>query len=84
MDYAPECIYCWDAAPTLPAHYKWTTAKRLKAMGIKSYAKLRKSGLVDVLGKDNGKSFAVGKKGEANGRWWDPWWEEGRSGSHNT
>jgi hypothetical protein len=36
-----------------------------KAKGIKNYAKLRKSGLVDVLGKDNGKTFVVGKKGEA-------------------
>jgi homoaconitase/3-isopropylmalate dehydratase large subunit len=45
------------------------SVKQLKAMakakGIKNYAKLRKSGLADVLGKDNGKSFAVGKKGEA-------------------
>jgi hypothetical protein len=39
-----------------------------KAKGIKNYvnvAKRRKSGLVDVLGKDNGTSFAVGKKGDA-------------------
>lgn len=45
------------------------TVAQLKKMdkerGIKGYAKMRKTGLVDVLGVDNEKEFAVGKRGNA-------------------
>jgi hypothetical protein len=39
--------------------------KMAKAKGIKGADKMRKTGLVDVLGKDTKMKFAVGKKGDA-------------------
>jgi hypothetical protein len=43
-----------------------TQLKKLsKARGTKGYAKMRKTGLVDVLGIDSKKEFAVGKNGNA-------------------
>jgi hypothetical protein len=41
--------------------------KMAKAKGIKGYQTMRKTGLIDVLGVDDGKHFAVqlGKKGNA-------------------
>ena len=39
--------------------------KMAKQRGVKNFSSYRKSGLVDVLGKDNKKQFAVPKKGGA-------------------